>query len=84
MHREKLHQLLVKRVDTWTESDVGVWLTTIDFARYVELFRSQEIDGSALLILDKAELEKIGVTKVGPKVKLWNAIETLRQINQKM
>jgi serine/threonine protein kinase len=83
-HKEKLHQLLLKKVETWGEVEVGVWLTTIGFTRYVELFKTQEIDGQALLYLPHDELEKIGVNKVGPRVKLWDAILKLREINKSL
>lgn len=53
-------------------------LTTLGLQAYIDLFVQQEIDIRAFMQLNDSALEQMGITKVGPKVKILNEIELLR------
>ena len=47
---------------------------------YEAVIRDNEIDGEALLMTDKQELKDgLGIVKHGPRMKVWNVIESLRR-----
>jgi class 3 adenylate cyclase len=56
--------------------DVVVWLRGLGLGKYEAAFRENEIDESVLLTHDT--LKEIGVTAVGHRLKLLDAIATLR------
>ncbi|KAF0978975.1 hypothetical protein FDP41_002045 [Naegleria fowleri] len=82
-HENNLHKLLQKPIMEWTTSDVGIWLISIDFSKFVENFQSQNITGKALLLIREEDLKDVGCVKVGDKLLLWNMIQNLKQLNEK-
>src|SRR2546421_11611588 len=57
--------------------DVAAWLRDLDLARYVSAFRDNDIDAEVLLKLTTEDLISIGVTSVGHRRKLLDAIAGL-------
>ncbi len=57
--------------------DVAAWLRDLDLERYVSAFRDNDIDAEVLLKLTAEDLISIGVTSVGHRRKLLEAIATL-------
>ena len=63
-------------VNTWGEDDVFDWIKNIgaknelDLCQYSELFRSHNINGKRLLMMDEDALRKIGITSVGHIIEL--------------
>src|SRR6516164_6269363 len=57
--------------------DVAAWLQNLDLERYVSAFRDNDIDTEVLLKLTAEDLISIGVTSVGHRRKLLDAIATL-------
>src|SRR2546421_12152431 len=57
--------------------DVAAWLRDLDLARYVSAFRDNDIDAEVLLKLTAEDLISIGVTSVGHRRKLLDAIASL-------
>lgn len=82
-HEKSLHKLLQKPILEWTTSDVGIWLISIDFSKFVENFQSQNITGKALLLIREEDMKDVGVLKLGDKLLLWNMIQNLRHLNER-
>ena len=57
--------------------DVAAWLQELDLERYVSAFRDNDIDAEVLLKLTADDLISIGVTSVGHRRKLLDAIAGL-------
>ena len=53
-------------------------LHKLNLSQYVDLFVEQEVDIQAFLQLTDDDLSKIGITKVGPKVKILKEIARIR------
>ena len=57
--------------------DVGVWLRSVGLGQYDEKFRDNKIDRDVLSRLTADDLKDIGVSAVGDRVRLLDAIRTL-------
>lgn len=60
------------------ELDVGAWLQSLGLSRYAEEFAENDIDRDVLLLLDDADLEKLGVRSLGHRKKVLAAIAALK------
>ena len=58
--------------------DVVVWLRSLGFGRYEATFRENDIDEAVLPSLTHETLKELGVTAVGHRLKLLDAIAALR------
>jgi class 3 adenylate cyclase len=58
--------------------DIGGWLRSLGLERYEAAFRENEIDETVLPSLTHETLKELGVTAVGHRLKLLDAISTLR------
>jgi class 3 adenylate cyclase len=58
--------------------DIVVWLRSLGLGRYEAAFRENEIDETVLPSLTEEHLKQLGVTALGHRVKLLNAIAALR------
>ena len=58
--------------------DVVVWLRSLGLERYEGAFRENEIDETVLPSLTEQHLKQLGVTALGHRVKLLDAIAALR------
>src|SRR5262245_6511393 len=58
--------------------DVVVWLRSLGLGRYEAAFRENEIDETLLASLTHETLKELGVTAVGHRLKLLDAIATLQ------
>ena len=58
--------------------DLGDWLRSLGLGKYEAAFRENEIDKSVLLRLTAEDLKELGVTALGHRVKLLDAIAALR------
>lgn len=59
--------------------DVVVWLRSLGLGRYEAAFRENEIDETVLPSLTHETLKELGVTAVGHRLKLLDAIATLQR-----
>jgi hypothetical protein len=57
--------------------DVSAWLTNIGLGQYEAAFRDNAIDGDLLPSLTAEDLKDLGVTIVGHRRKLLDAIATI-------
>ena len=58
--------------------DLGGWLRSLGLERYEAAFRANEIDEAVLASPTHETLKEIGVTAVGHRLKLLDAIAALR------
>jgi class 3 adenylate cyclase len=58
--------------------DVAVWLRSLGLGKYEAAFRENEIDETVLSSLTDETLKELGVTAVGHRLKLLDAIAALR------
>jgi hypothetical protein len=58
--------------------DIVVWLRSLGLGKYEAAFRENEIDETVLPSLTHETLKEIGVTSVGHRLKLLDAIAALR------
>ena len=59
--------------------DIGDWLRSLGLERYEAAFRENEIDETVLPSLTHETLKELGVTAVGHRLKLLDAIAGLRR-----
>src|ERR1700758_2018606 len=58
--------------------DIMVWLRSLGLGKYEAAFRENEIDETVLPSLTHETLKELGVTAVGHRLKLLDAIAALR------
>jgi hypothetical protein len=58
--------------------DVVVWLRSLGLGKYEAAFRENEIDENVLPSLTEEHLKQLGVTALGHRLKLLDAIAALR------
>ena len=58
--------------------DIVVWLRSLGLGRYESVFRENEIDETVLPNLTAEDLKELGVTALGHRRKLLDAIAALR------
>jgi hypothetical protein len=58
--------------------DIVVWLRSLGLGRYEAAFRENEIDETVLTSLTEEHLKQLGVTALGHRLKLLDAIAALR------
>jgi hypothetical protein len=58
--------------------DVVVWLRSLGLGKYEAVFRENEIDETVVPSLTDEHLKELGVTALGHRVKLLDAIAALR------
>ena len=67
------------RRQTWGSTmDVAVWLRSLGLGKYEAAFRENEIDETVLPSLTHETLKELGVTAVGHRLKLLDAVAALR------
>ena len=58
--------------------DIVVWLRSLGLGKYETVFRENDIDETVLPSLTHENLKELGVTSLGHRVKLLDAIAALR------
>uniref|UniRef100_A0AC35U7M9 SAM domain-containing protein n=1 Tax=Rhabditophanes sp. KR3021 TaxID=114890 RepID=A0AC35U7M9_9BILA len=54
-------------------------LALLDCQEYLPIFREQEIDMGAFLLMDESSLKQLGINTIGSRKKIFNAILKLRE-----
>jgi hypothetical protein len=73
----------VEKVDTWSVERVATWLRSLadqipDAADVAANFERDQIDGPSLVMLDKADIVRLGLTKIGPQKKFFKLVDELK------
>jgi mitogen-activated protein kinase kinase kinase len=70
-------------VKAWDESRVADWLRSINCGQYVEIFTTNNINGSNLMELDRSTLKELGVKRVGDQIRIATQAKTFRSLEYK-
>jgi mitogen-activated protein kinase kinase kinase len=66
-------------VRTWTDSHVATWLGGIKCGSHAGTFKANDIRGDVLLELDQDTLKEMGIASIGDRLRILNAVKSLRQ-----
>ncbi|KAL3316998.1 hypothetical protein Ciccas_004355 [Cichlidogyrus casuarinus] len=73
----------VKPIDQWTVGDVCDFIQTISgCGQYAETFKTNEIDGEALLLLSEQQFVQSMGMKIGPALKLVSRLKDVKRDTQ--
>jgi mitogen-activated protein kinase kinase kinase len=64
---------------TWSDNYIACWLVDIKCGNHGNTFKANDIRGDVLLELDQVTLEGMGITSIGDRLRIVNAVKTLRQ-----
>ncbi|HMU52481.1 MAG TPA: SAM domain-containing protein, partial [Geminicoccaceae bacterium] len=59
--------------------DIAAWLSGLGLERYVGAFEDNDIDAAVLRTLNADDLRELGITSLGHRKKLLDAIAALRE-----
>ena len=76
------NQFLNKTVQTWSISDVGDWLESLQLSDHQQNFKNHKVDGISLTKMGRNDFIALGVTQVGHRMNMERAIKKL-MLNQK-
>lgn len=73
----------VEKVDTWSVQRVAEWMRGLgdQFPECAEIAANLErdmVDGASLIVLDKADVVRLGVTKIGLQKKFFKLVDDLK------
>lgn len=66
-------------VDTWMDAQIARWLAGAKCGHQAQTFAINDIRGDVLLELDQPTLKEMGITSIGDRVRIMNALKLLRQ-----
>lgn len=66
-------------IRTWSDSHVARWLSDIKCGSHAATFKANDIRGDILLELDQVTLKEMGVSSIGDRLRIVNAVKALRQ-----
>jgi mitogen-activated protein kinase kinase kinase len=64
---------------TWSDNHVARWLADIKCGIHASTFKANDIRGDVLLELDQVTLKEMGITSIGDRLRIVNAVKALRQ-----
>jgi hypothetical protein len=77
-NRTSLSQLNPANVASWSRDDVAQWLIDNNLQKFVDVFKTNEVDGECLLSLDHTQLkEDLGIAALGHRHKIMKLIRKL-------
>lgn len=65
-------------IRTWTDHHVARWLADIKCGSHASTFKANDIRGDILLELDQITLKEMGVSSIGDRLRIVNAVKALR------
>ncbi|TFK76404.1 Pkinase-domain-containing protein [Pluteus cervinus] len=66
-------------IRTWTDVHVARWLNDIKCSSHASTFKANDIRGDILLELDQVTLKEMGISSIGDRLRIVNAVKSLRQ-----
>lgn len=66
-------------VNSWMDAHIARWLADAKCAHLASAFQTNDIRGDVLLELDQPTLKEMGITSIGDRVRIINAVKILRQ-----
>lgn len=64
---------------SWADDQVARWLSEIKCGCYQDTFKANDIRGDVLLELDQNTLKELGISCIGDRLRILNAVKILRQ-----
>ncbi|KAI0322221.1 hypothetical protein OF83DRAFT_905882 [Amylostereum chailletii] len=64
---------------SWSDAHVSKWLADIKCAHHASTFKASDIRSDVLLELDQVTLKEMGITSIGDRLRILNAVKALRQ-----
>ena len=68
-------------IKTWSDSDVARWLSENKVGHLANVFKTNDIRSDVILDLNQESLKEMGITSVGERIRVLNAVKVLRQRN---
>lgn len=65
-------------IDSWSNEDLEQWLKELGCGAYYKSFIENHISGDILLECDHDNLRSLGITKVGDRIRIYQAIQKLK------
>ncbi|KAG6907349.1 hypothetical protein DXG01_009233 [Tephrocybe rancida] len=65
-------------IRTWSDNHVARWLTDIKCGTHAATFKANDIRGDILLELDQQTLKEMGISSIGDRLRIVNAVKALR------
>jgi mitogen-activated protein kinase kinase kinase len=66
-------------IRSWSDNHVARWLNDIKCGHHATSFKANDIRGDIVLELDQPLLKEMGITSIGDRLRILNAVKTLRQ-----
>jgi hypothetical protein len=77
---EEKYEIPKEQVYDEQEQSLFEWVSSLGLDEsYLGLFRTHEVEFKDLSILTEEDLDRIGITKVGPRRKIWMGIQQMKQ-----
>ncbi|KXN86865.1 Serine/threonine-protein kinase STE11 [Leucoagaricus sp. SymC.cos] len=64
---------------SWNDAQTARWLAECKCVHHADAFKANDIRGDILLELDQATLRELGITSIGDRLRMLNAVRNLRQ-----
>ena len=68
-------------IKTWSDSDVARWLSENKIGHLANVFKTNDIRSDVILDLNQESLKEMGIKSVGERIRVLNAVKSLRQRN---
>ncbi|KAF9464737.1 hypothetical protein BDZ94DRAFT_1190676 [Collybia nuda] len=69
----------IEFIRTWSDNHVARWLLDIKCGNLASMFKANDIRGDVILELDQVTLKEMGVSSIGDRLRIVNAVKALRQ-----
>lgn len=76
------NEIYNKVITKWDDAEVAETLEMFGLSDYIDNFAKNKIKGKALLLLKDEDLEELGITKVGEKIRMRDLVVKLRKIHE--
>mmetsp|Transcript_17867 Transcript_17867/g.27063 ORF Transcript_17867/g.27063 Transcript_17867/m.27063 type:complete len:226 (-) Transcript_17867:226-903(-) len=84
MTSERTTSLLSKEFSRWDAKELAEYLSDNGLEDYAECFISNNVDGEIAHRIDRDELKKMGVSKVGARLKILEVLGSLKRAKQQL
>jgi len=64
-------------VHGWSAAEVAAWLVRAGFGQHAAAFEANHVDGSALALLSREDLDSLGVSSVGHRLQILRGVAEL-------
>ena len=58
-------------INDWNTDHITIWLKNIDLTEYIEIFKTEALQGEDIISITNDQLKSIGIDKLGNRSKLY-------------